>query len=132
MGKLELKRIVALGPDQFLHNLKKYSGRIFGHGTFGGIEHLIFQCCQSLEAVFDLPPFHGFQQIDNGIGRAKPLGLCHFFYPKGMEKRIIQFPGVSKDIVGIINTIDNANQFMIPAIKKTIFYLKFLQKRSLL
>ena len=34
---------ISVGPDQFFHDLKENTGRVFGQGPAGGMEHLVPQ-----------------------------------------------------------------------------------------
>jgi hypothetical protein len=120
MGQFKLESVVAPGPDQFFHDLKKNPGRIFGHGAGGGIQDFIFKTLEGLEPVFNHPPFHGLEKGSDGIGRAKAFGFSQFLDSQGMKKWIVELSRISKGLPGIIDGINNLDQIMVALIEKQV------------
>ncbi len=85
MGQLELAVVVSLRSNQFLHDLQQSTGRIFGHGTVRGIEHLVPQCPQGADALILFAGFKRLQQMDDGISDAQPPGFSQFLYAVRVE-----------------------------------------------
>jgi hypothetical protein len=97
MGELELPGMVPLLPDQFLHDLKENPRRIESEETVSDVHHFFMQCVQRTEAVIGLSDLQGMEEVDHGVGDAKPLGSGHLLDPMGIQigvEQIIEaFPG---------------------------------------
>ncbi len=85
MGQLELFNFIAVGPYQILHDGQEHPCGVLGQGAGRGVQHFVTQRAQGVETILQIPGFQRLEEVDDGVGDAKPPGFGQFLDAMGME-----------------------------------------------
>jgi len=118
VSQLQLTVFVIPRPHHLLHDNQEHPGHIVGHGAIAAVHHFITEAPQRRDAVISFPQFEGFHQAHCRIGHAEAPGSCHFLDSARVHVRIKKIAQVAQRLFPIEHVIDDAQQVVIPAVKK--------------
>jgi hypothetical protein len=109
--------MIALHPDQLLHDLEEDPRRIPSEITVADVHHLVMEGSQGTQAVIGLPALQEVEQVDHRIGDAESLGGGHFLDAVGMQIGVEQILEFLPRGLPYEDILDHPKEFMIFAIK---------------
>ena len=118
MGQLELFDLVAVGPYQILHDGQEHPCGVLGQAAGRGVQHFVTQRAQGVEAIFQVSSLQRLEEVDDGVGDAKPPGFGQFFDAMGMEPGKQAFFAYDGRGGSAQHTIDDLEKIAVALVEK--------------
>jgi len=131
VGQFQLLQFIALGADQFLHDLHQHPGGILVVKRGGGAEHLVAKAAQGNDPIVGLAGLKGTEQTGNGVGDPQSAGGGHLLDAMRVHVRGHQRTDGLRPGPPFENIINDAEQLVVVGIKKKPGWLVLHGRASL-